>query len=653
MLLYISSDPNEATNIENSDSLQDKFIRSLQERFPNDHTPPDGLIYQRIRYYGRLIDHETHPDRLWAVIASNHWWAILEKTDGSKKGKYLRAFLKHQSLPQAFDDLLPIPGIWEGMRIGLLHKVTSMRCDEVRAVPFTCSISKLAQILQPIMNYLRLIGTTFSYLMGGDDYLPLVDGVSVKLLQSRAPKVSAKDLAFLKTRMETGELFKEIENEARRCEIWNRLEGIDYPIPTLKTFFKDRLYLEVGRSVMQQLFVPNPERKLTIDEAVGEHWGTAVPMPTPFRQEMIRPDLYELWRFSFQYGFEMTDHKRRVIRPKPGNSRPSLRSMTERPATINRAVLWGHFFWLAGQRNIWPPLAGGFQAQEANLPAPLSQDYPENEEEIPIAQRCGKPFMYSVEADRYALTQESLEQTWTTPRITAGFISRSIFSAFFGYLNPNRHSTQDCPTESNNTATDNALHRDDLSSDIAVDMPNEMPHNPPNDHSEGHSDPMTDVYSAQEFNPLIASQQLLWENQQPPFFAINVSIPGEPIRELRLPNEQQTLSNFFGGLERHRFHIYIPGEDRRALHADWCYSVYERNPQQLLHADFLPECSFEQVGSTASGYTTRKRRRTDGIAELEAVKSWLQEQLAELQACNNAMQVPFQFSLDENTLEDI
>lgn len=454
--------------------------------------------------------------------------------------------------------------------------------------------------------------------------------------------------------METGDLFKEIENEARRCEIWNRLEGIDYPIPTLKTFFKDRLYLEVARSVMQQLFVPDPDRKLTIDEAVGEHWGTAVPMPTPFRQEMIRSDLYELWRFSFQYGFEMTDHRRCVIRPKPGNNRPSLSSMTERPGTINRAVLWGHLFWLAQQRNIWLPLAGGFQVQEADLPTPLPHDYPENEEEIPVTRRCGKPFTYSVEADRYALTQESLEQTWTTPRVTAGFVSRSIFSAFFGYLNPNRHSTQDCPTESNNAASDNTLHREDLSSDISVDMPDEISHNPPNDHSERHSDPMTDVYSGQEFNPLMPSQQLLWGNQQPLFFAMNVSIPGEPIRELKLPNEQQTLSNFFGGLERHRFHIYIPGEDQRALHADWCYSAYERNPHQLLHADFLPECSFEQVDSTASGYTPRKRRRTDGIAELEAVKSWLEEQLAELQACNNAMQVPFQFSLGaENTLEEI
>jgi hypothetical protein len=126
--------------------LHDKFVRSLQERFPNDHRPADGLIYQRIRHYGQLIDGIPNPipgDRLWAVIAFNHWWAILEKTPGSKKGKYLRAFLKHQSLPHAFDDLLPIPGIWEGMQIGNLHKLSSMRCDEVCSLSSLCSISEL------------------------------------------------------------------------------------------------------------------------------------------------------------------------------------------------------------------------------------------------------------------------------------------------------------------------------------------------------------------------------------------------------------------------------------------------------------------------------------------------------------------------------
>jgi hypothetical protein len=105
--------------------LQKEFIRSLQERFPNDHRPSDGLIYQRIRYY------EGHLDGPLNTNAANQWWATLERVSGSKKSKYLRAFLKHPTLPQAFDELLSIAGIWEGMKIGVLHKLVAMRSDEV------------------------------------------------------------------------------------------------------------------------------------------------------------------------------------------------------------------------------------------------------------------------------------------------------------------------------------------------------------------------------------------------------------------------------------------------------------------------------------------------------------------------------------------
>lgn len=34
--------------------MQEKLIRALKERFPNDNRPPDGLIYERIRHYEGL-----------------------------------------------------------------------------------------------------------------------------------------------------------------------------------------------------------------------------------------------------------------------------------------------------------------------------------------------------------------------------------------------------------------------------------------------------------------------------------------------------------------------------------------------------------------------------------------------------------------------
>lgn len=105
--------------------MQEKLVRALKERFPNDNRPPDGLIYERIRHYEGL------PDGVSNRLAANNWWAALETVPRSKKRKYLRLFLKHPTLPPKLDSLLIITGLWEDMRIGLLHKVVAMRCDEV------------------------------------------------------------------------------------------------------------------------------------------------------------------------------------------------------------------------------------------------------------------------------------------------------------------------------------------------------------------------------------------------------------------------------------------------------------------------------------------------------------------------------------------
>lgn len=101
------------------------FIRSLQERYSNNRRPPDGLVYERIRRYEGYLEDQVNR------FAANNWWVVLETMCGSKKAKYLRAFFKHPTLPQKLDQLLPIEGLWEGMRIGLLHKVLAMRCDQV------------------------------------------------------------------------------------------------------------------------------------------------------------------------------------------------------------------------------------------------------------------------------------------------------------------------------------------------------------------------------------------------------------------------------------------------------------------------------------------------------------------------------------------
>ena len=117
----------EGTSHQNADAwgLHSEFVRSLQESYRNDRRPPDGLIYQKIRYYQGFLSGPRNK------IAENQWWAALENVPRAKKRGYLRAFFRHPGFTQAFDALLPIEGIWADMSIGVLHKLKAMRCDEV------------------------------------------------------------------------------------------------------------------------------------------------------------------------------------------------------------------------------------------------------------------------------------------------------------------------------------------------------------------------------------------------------------------------------------------------------------------------------------------------------------------------------------------
>lgn len=56
---------------------------------------------------------------------------MLYRVPRSRKAEYLKRFLKHGSFPQAFDAVLAMPGQAVGMKIGLLHKLPALRCDEV------------------------------------------------------------------------------------------------------------------------------------------------------------------------------------------------------------------------------------------------------------------------------------------------------------------------------------------------------------------------------------------------------------------------------------------------------------------------------------------------------------------------------------------
>jgi len=79
--------------------------------------PSDGEIYRNLRQCRG--EGNLHLERRWFARLSNHGQRCIDD------------LLNQADITKAFDDLLPIPGLWDGMRISSLNEVISMRCNEV------------------------------------------------------------------------------------------------------------------------------------------------------------------------------------------------------------------------------------------------------------------------------------------------------------------------------------------------------------------------------------------------------------------------------------------------------------------------------------------------------------------------------------------
>lgn len=55
------------------------------------------------------------------------WWARLTET----KRKDLRQLLRDERYALAFDALLDWPGLWTTIKLGSLHRLLCLKCDEV------------------------------------------------------------------------------------------------------------------------------------------------------------------------------------------------------------------------------------------------------------------------------------------------------------------------------------------------------------------------------------------------------------------------------------------------------------------------------------------------------------------------------------------
>ncbi|KAL3430341.1 hypothetical protein BDV09DRAFT_199731 [Aspergillus tetrazonus] len=171
------------------------------------------------------------------------WWSRLTPN----KEKRPKALLAHEEFRDAFDQLLPIPGLWSGLQIGSLANLMAIKCDE------------------GILNHLRFIQEFWSSIVTPDG-LMRVDQQTVERLQLMAPGVSAADSRVVHGLVISGQVFSEFTVEEREL-IWNKLKAFDRLIPSLYTFLKTSSTLRCAECI-QRLLVTNKNQP-TIYSAMG------------------------------------------------------------------------------------------------------------------------------------------------------------------------------------------------------------------------------------------------------------------------------------------------------------------------------------------------------------------------------------------------
>ena len=113
-------DPNDRwwiVRLYSQENFDNDLSTRLLESYGNEQSYTDGIIFRHIRRYH--IDGDE--------VNENRWWARLTLT----KRKDLRQLCKNRLLIEAFDRLIPFPGLWTPIQLGTLHRLHGLRCPEV------------------------------------------------------------------------------------------------------------------------------------------------------------------------------------------------------------------------------------------------------------------------------------------------------------------------------------------------------------------------------------------------------------------------------------------------------------------------------------------------------------------------------------------
>ncbi|KAH7065100.1 hypothetical protein B0J12DRAFT_561719 [Macrophomina phaseolina] len=405
----------------------------------NEQPYADGIILRKILLYRREGNEALE----------NKWWARLSTT----KQKDLKQLLKKPLFMNALNELLDMPGLWYPIKLGTLHRLLTLRCDE------------------ELLRYLQHVRTVWSSILQcGEDQVSaeVVDRLTVERLDLLAPAASERDSKIIENLFRSGEIFGQVSNEAVRGRIKSNLSSVQVLIPTLRSFFENLKYLEPCSLILKRLLDPDDKRSIyrclkaayfsPSSQFIEYAEGRVHEYSNKTASEDMWTSYVQLWAFCFRNFPNMTSLEPRKELGK------------EKPSTTTNAALWHHlgnlavklgfrteqavifqqespYFTLAQQviQSAHPGLTpdSSLVSQIARLLEHTSGDSPERNAvaltsnvTLPVERRCGRPFEDDHIRDREFMFLPIVYETETShgPDISSFYVKQDLFKSFFGDL---------------------------------------------------------------------------------------------------------------------------------------------------------------------------------------------------------------------------
>ncbi|KAA8642578.1 uncharacterized protein ATNIH1004_011523 [Aspergillus tanneri] len=423
-----------------SDDISPHLQAALVDEYSNEKAPSDGEVYRKIRQYQQEAN--SRFEKLWKCRIS------------SNKNSRLDQLSSRTDLRAAFDALLPIPGLWNGMSIGSLHRVLALKCRE------------------EIVHYLIYVREFWSFLANKNrSQMMRIDAHTVESLQLLAPGVSRKDAKIVRGLVLGGEAFSAFD-DSERTAIWEKLQRTKVVIPSLFTFFKDIYYLEACAHCVQRL-VEVSDCHPTLSTAMRRILRSSEQCliqtsDTAFRQESASVTEYEdlayrqIWLYAMRHypkmakepessnrvakpGSEKADevvlHEMAVLARRLGFESPQISELVDQSpdrqialaALLKARKLDRYRYNNDHMESLISRITDCFQVAVSTNQ--LSHNST-NTRETTKKDRCGLPRTLSQEQDSHFLfiDQLHIDELVTGGKVSSLFVRQCVYFAFFGKL---------------------------------------------------------------------------------------------------------------------------------------------------------------------------------------------------------------------------